>query len=110
MPKLRTRKRRHISLRAVKLEDTLQAKQIKWAQNTDRMRRKKLSEVFQKYLKIAYRTGEETEEDLGREQTTDGISLHHVVLRQVHSLFQSKFSTQCDTMPPLSTVSILSLP
>jgi hypothetical protein len=65
VPKLR------IFLRAVKLEGTLQqAKQINWAQNTYRMRRKKLPKVFQKYLKTAYHTDEETEEDLGREQTT----------------------------------------
>lgn len=56
-------------VRAVKLEGTLQqAKQINWAQNTYRMRRKKLPKVFQKYLKTAYHTDEETEEDLGREQ------------------------------------------
>jgi hypothetical protein len=30
------------------------------------------------------------------------------VLRQVHSLFQSQFSTQCDLVLPVSTSSVLS--
>jgi len=37
--------------------------------------------------------------------------IHHAVgLRQVHSLFQSQFSTQCDLVLPMSISSILSYP
>jgi len=35
---------------------------------------------------------------------------NHVVLRQVHSLFQREFSTQCDLVLPLSNCRIFSFP
>ena len=36
--------------------------------------------------------------------------IHSIVLWQVHSLFQSQFSTECDLVLPLSIFSILSFP
>jgi len=37
------------------------------------------------------------------------LSLHHIVLQRVHSLFQSEFSRECDVVLPLSISNVFSL-